>query len=169
MGPVDKAAARLPHSADLDGSLQRDLPPLPHGVDHGAWETLTAVVAARHGDGEAADHATGTKSTTGPYRPARQPDGSSRRSRRLSQGVGENGRSIRRSRFRAKLRTNDPMAITHLILDDHQEQRRLFSILEQLDRTDTKSLTAMWKRLAAFLEVHAEAEEQIFYPVLLRL
>jgi hypothetical protein len=27
----------------------------------------------------------------------------------------------------------------------------------------------MWKRLAAFLEVHAEAEEQIFYPALLRL
>jgi hypothetical protein len=42
-------------------------------------------------------------------------------------------------------------------------------ILEQLDRTDTKSLAAMWKRLAAFLEVHAEAEEQIFYPALLRL
>ena len=61
------------------------------------------------------------------------------------------------------------MDITQLILDDHQEQRRLFSILEQLDRTDTKSLAAMWKRLAAFLEVHAEAEEQIFYPALLRL
>ena len=61
------------------------------------------------------------------------------------------------------------MDITQLIMDDHQEQRRLFSILEQLDRTDTKSLAAMWKRLAAFLEVHAEAEEQIFYPVLLRL
>ena len=61
------------------------------------------------------------------------------------------------------------MDITQLILDDHQEQRRLFSILEQIDRTDTKSLGAMWKRLAAFLEVHAEAEEQIFYPALLRL
>ena len=60
------------------------------------------------------------------------------------------------------------MDITQLILDDHQEQRRLFSILEQLNRTDTKSLAAMWKRLAAFLEVHAEAEEQIFYPALLR-
>jgi Hemerythrin HHE cation binding domain len=61
------------------------------------------------------------------------------------------------------------MDITQLILDDHQEQRRLFSILEQLNRTDTKSLATMWKRLAAFLEVHAEAEEQIFYPALLRL
>jgi hypothetical protein len=61
------------------------------------------------------------------------------------------------------------MDITQLILDDHQEQRRLFSILEQLDRTDAKSLAAMWTRLAAFLEVHAEAEEQIFYPALLRV
>jgi len=61
------------------------------------------------------------------------------------------------------------MDIAQLILDDHQEQRRLFSILEQLNRTDTKSLATMWKRLAAFLEVHAEAEEQIFYPALLRL
>ena len=61
------------------------------------------------------------------------------------------------------------MDITQLILDDHQEQRRLFSILEQLNRTDTKSLAAMWKRLAAFLEVHAEAEEAEGLSALLRL
>jgi hypothetical protein len=39
------------------------------------------------------------------------------------------------------------MDITQLILDDHQEQRRLF----------------------AMLEVHAEAAEQFFYPELLQL
>jgi hypothetical protein len=39
MGPVDKAAARLPHSADLEGSLQRDLPLLPHGV--AMWQGRT--------------------------------------------------------------------------------------------------------------------------------
>ena len=61
------------------------------------------------------------------------------------------------------------MDITQLILDDHHEQRRLFAILEQIDRTDTASLGAVWTRLAAFLEVHAEAEEQLFYPELLRL
>ena len=60
------------------------------------------------------------------------------------------------------------MDITQLILDDHHEQRRLFSILEQVDRSDTGALTAVWGRLAAFLEVHAAAEEAIFYPVLLR-
>jgi hypothetical protein len=61
------------------------------------------------------------------------------------------------------------MDITQLILDDHHEQRRLFAILEQIDRIDTATLAAIWARLSAFLEVHAEAEEEIFYPELLRL
>jgi hypothetical protein len=56
-----------------------------------------------------------------------------------------------------------------LILDDHHEQRRLFAILEQIGRTDTKTLEAVWGRLSAFLEIHAEAEEQLFYPALLRV
>jgi hypothetical protein len=59
--------------------------------------------------------------------------------------------------------------ITQLILDDHHEQRRMFAILEQIDRSDTEALSAVWGRLAAFLEVHAAAEEAIFYPVLLRV
>jgi hypothetical protein len=59
--------------------------------------------------------------------------------------------------------------ITQLILDDHHEQRRLFAILEQIDRTDTAALSTVWDRLAALLEVHAEAEEQLFYPQLLRV
>ena len=61
------------------------------------------------------------------------------------------------------------MDITQLILDDHHEQRRLFAILEQIDRSDTAALSAVWQRLAAFLEVHAAAEEAIFYPVLLQV
>src|SRR5579871_6147760 len=59
--------------------------------------------------------------------------------------------------------------ITELILDDHHEQRRLFAILEQIDRADTGSLSAVWGRLSAFLEVHAAAEEAIFYPALLQV
>jgi hypothetical protein len=59
--------------------------------------------------------------------------------------------------------------ITQLILDDHHEQRRLFAILEQVDRSDTEALAAVWGRLAAFLEVHAAAEEALFYPALLRV
>jgi hypothetical protein len=60
------------------------------------------------------------------------------------------------------------MDITQLILDDHAEQRRLFAIIEQIAPDDTKSLAAVWKRLATFLEVHAETEERLFYPALLR-
>jgi hypothetical protein len=59
--------------------------------------------------------------------------------------------------------------ITQLILDDHHEQRRLFAILEQVSRTDTDTLAAVWDRLAAFLELHAAAEEKIFYPELLQV
>lgn len=61
-----------------------------------------------------------------------------------------------------------PMDITQLILDDHQEQRRLFAIIEQMPRGDTAKLAAMWGRLSAFLETHAEAEERFFYPALLK-
>ncbi|MFF0527862.1 hemerythrin domain-containing protein [Nocardia amikacinitolerans] len=60
------------------------------------------------------------------------------------------------------------MDITELILDDHREQRRLFAIVEQIDRTETGVLSAIWGRLAAFLELHAQAEEEIFYPALLQ-
>ena len=61
------------------------------------------------------------------------------------------------------------MDITQLILDDHHEQRRIFAILEQIDRGDTGVLSAIWSRLAAFLELHAAAEEAIFYPSLLQV
>lgn len=61
------------------------------------------------------------------------------------------------------------MDITQLILDDHHEQRRLFSILEQIDPGDVRALAAIWARLSAFLEIHAEAEERIFYPALLKV
>jgi hypothetical protein len=59
--------------------------------------------------------------------------------------------------------------ITQLILDDHHEQRRLFAILEQIDRSDTGTLSAVWARLGSFLELHAAAEEAIFYPALLQV
>ena len=61
------------------------------------------------------------------------------------------------------------MDITQLILDDHHEQRRLFAILEEIDPADTERLGAVWARLAALLDLHAEAEERHFYPALLRL
>jgi Hemerythrin HHE cation binding domain len=59
------------------------------------------------------------------------------------------------------------MDITQLILDDHHEQRRLFAIIEQLGQSQSANAAAVWKRLAAFLEVHALAEERHFYPELM--
>jgi hypothetical protein len=59
--------------------------------------------------------------------------------------------------------------ITELILSDHHEQRRLFAMLDDVDRADAGTLGALWTRLSAFLEVHAQAEELFFYPELLKL
>jgi hypothetical protein len=59
--------------------------------------------------------------------------------------------------------------ITELILSDHHDQRRQFAMLDDVDRADTETLGALWTRLSAFLEVHAQAEELFFYPELLKL
>ena len=61
------------------------------------------------------------------------------------------------------------MDITDIILTDHEEQRRMFARLDQIDPDDTESLGAVWKRLSTMLEVHAQAEEELFYPELLKL
>jgi hypothetical protein len=63
----------------------------------------------------------------------------------------------------------DAVDITQLILDDHHEQRRLFAILEEIPRQETDKLSAVWKRLRALLDLHAEAEERHFYPTLVQL
>ena len=59
------------------------------------------------------------------------------------------------------------MDVTDLILDDHRDQRRLFSMIEQVPRDDVAALGALWGRLRALLDTHAEAEERYFYPRLL--
>jgi len=61
------------------------------------------------------------------------------------------------------------MDITQLILDEHAQQRQLFALIEQVDRTDTGSLAALWRRLRALLDAHAEAEERHFYPRLMAI
>ena len=60
------------------------------------------------------------------------------------------------------------MDITELILDDHHQQRLAFARLDDVARADTEDLGLIWNRLAHFLEVHAAAEEAVFYPELLR-
>ncbi|MGH3942540.1 MAG: hemerythrin domain-containing protein [Pseudonocardiaceae bacterium] len=56
--------------------------------------------------------------------------------------------------------------ITQLILDDHETFRRQFAALD--DAEEPEQLRAIWEPLAALLDVHAVAEEDIFYPQLLR-
>lgn len=53
-------------------------------------------------------------------------------------------------------------------MEDHREQRRLFAMIEQAGSAGPQTLGLLWSRLAAFLEVHAQAEEELFYPELLR-
>ena len=61
------------------------------------------------------------------------------------------------------------MDITQLILDEHGEQRKLFALIDEIDRSDTPALTAIWGRLRALLDAHAEAEERLFYPRLMQV
>ena len=61
------------------------------------------------------------------------------------------------------------MDITEIILADHEDQRRTFARLDDVDRSDTQTLGALWTRLSAMLEVHARAEEEFFYPKLIEL
>lgn len=60
--------------------------------------------------------------------------------------------------------------ITHLILDDHEWFRRRFAALDELRARSSgpDELSAVWDPLSARLDVHAIAEEEIFYPQLLR-
>ena len=60
------------------------------------------------------------------------------------------------------------MDITDIILEQHNEQRRLFGFIQEIDRDDTDALTAIWNRLRGLLDAHAEAEERFFYPPLLK-
>ena len=59
--------------------------------------------------------------------------------------------------------------ICDLILDHHEIQRRRFAELDELRRAgQPEELERVWSPLADFLELHADAEEQLFYPQLLR-
>jgi hypothetical protein len=61
--------------------------------------------------------------------------------------------------------------ITQLILDDHAWFRQQFAELDDLQARDPLDMAAVqrvWEPLAARLDVHAIAEERIFYPQLLR-
>ncbi len=56
--------------------------------------------------------------------------------------------------------------ITSLIMDDHEWFRRQFARLD--DAREAADLLEVWGPLAQRLETHAQAEETIFYPALLK-
>ena len=60
--------------------------------------------------------------------------------------------------------------ICELILDQHHEMRQCFAELDRYrtdPRPDIELLTQRWERLHRLLDAHAEAEEMLFYPLLL--
>lgn len=57
--------------------------------------------------------------------------------------------------------------VIRLILDDHERFRSRFAELDSL-RDDLQAANELWLGLAARLEIHASAEEEHFYPALLR-
>lgn len=62
--------------------------------------------------------------------------------------------------------------VTALILDDHMWFRQQFAALDDLQARpplDEAALRRVWEPLAQRLDLHAIAEEQIFYPQLLRV
>jgi hypothetical protein len=65
---------------------------------------------------------------------------------------------------------NESDDITQLILDDHEHFRRAFARLDDLEAESLPAadLSRVWDPLADLLDVHAVAEEEIFYPQLLR-
>lgn len=56
--------------------------------------------------------------------------------------------------------------IIELIYQDHDWLRRQFFYLD--DAKNPAELTAIWEPLATRLDTHAEAEETVFYPALLK-
>jgi hypothetical protein len=56
--------------------------------------------------------------------------------------------------------------ILELIYEDHDWFRRHFFYLD--DAATPEELTAIWEPLAFRLDLHADAEERIFYPALLK-
>jgi Hemerythrin HHE cation binding domain len=58
--------------------------------------------------------------------------------------------------------------VTRLILDDHETLRRRFADLDDAQASgDRTAISAAWEPLADLLDLHAESEEQVFYPKLL--
>lgn len=59
--------------------------------------------------------------------------------------------------------------VTRLVLQDHEDLRRGFADLDDAQAGgELAAIRAVWEPLATLLDLHAETEEQIFYPSLLQ-
>src|SRR6195952_3673600 len=63
--------------------------------------------------------------------------------------------------------------VTELVLEDHHTLRLRFAALDNaqdMPDADTRreALSVLWADLANLLEVHAQCEEEVFYPQLLK-
>src|SRR3954449_12540030 len=56
--------------------------------------------------------------------------------------------------------------VTELVLEDHARLRARFAALD--DASGIEALSVLWQEIADLLEVHAQCEEEVFYPQLLR-
>src|ERR1700710_1317527 len=56
--------------------------------------------------------------------------------------------------------------VTDLVLEDHATLRKRFAELD--DASGTEALSVLWTEIANLLEVHAQCEEEVFYPQLLK-
>ena len=57
--------------------------------------------------------------------------------------------------------------ICDLILDDHETMRRRFAELDEQRQRDSGAVQRVWEHLGELLDLHASAEETVFYPALL--
>lgn len=61
--------------------------------------------------------------------------------------------------------------VCDLVLDEHEQFRRRFADLDERRAAgaDADLVGRLWEPLSAMLERHADAEEELFYPVLLEV
>ena len=53
---------------------------------------------------------------------------------------------------------------TTLLREDHRTVKKLFKEMDQLEDGDTEGLVEIYERVKQELEIHAQIEEEIFYP-----
>src|SRR3981081_4081276 len=53
---------------------------------------------------------------------------------------------------------------TSLLKEDHKKVKKLFAEFDELEEDDAAGLSAIYEKVNKELQVHAQIEEEIFYP-----